>query len=130
MLVVVFASGSAFAQLTERINNPGKIKTGTRPVAGNMGMFLSISTGDIKSLTDSDATTEVQGFLPMGSIKYYIKDDLVFRVGINGQKSKTKRDGEVDPNVNGQGGLTIKKNVSLTSEYYINPAIEASLHEV
>ena len=122
--MAILVSSSSFAQLTERINNPGKIKTGTRPVKGNMGMFLAISSADVRTLLDTTAATKVESILPLGCIKYYISDDLVFRVGVYGKKTKTSRNGEIDPNVNGIGGLTSKKEIGSKSEWFIKPAIE------
>lgn len=121
----------SFAQLSDRVNNPSKFKTGTRPIAGNMGFYLGISSEDVKSWiekedsTSTDSTEEViKSIIPLVSLKYYIKDDLVFRVGIKASKEKTVRDGEIDPAVNGAGGLTSKTNINVTSETYFSPAIE------
>lgn len=130
LLIHLFADAS-FAQLSDRVNNPSKFKTGTRPIAGNMGFYLGISSEDIKTwvekedTTSADSTTEIlKSIIPMVSLKFYIKDDLVFRVGVKSSKEKTVRDGEIDPAVNGAGGLTSKTDIDVTSEIYFSPAIE------
>jgi hypothetical protein len=123
-LSAIALSGTGIAQLTERVNNPGKIKMGTRPVSGNMGFFLAVSADDITAYTDGSDETVIESFLPLASIKYYQDDDLVFRIGINGKKEKVKRFGEIDPNVNGMGGLILKESLTRSSEYYITPAVE------
>jgi hypothetical protein len=121
---------ASFAQLSDRVNNPSKFKTGTRPIAGNMGFYLGISSEDIKTwLAKEDSTTQdsteevIKSIIPLVSLKYYINDDLVFRIGIKASKEKTVRDGKIDPAVNG-GNLTSKTDIRVTSETYFSPAIE------
>lgn len=121
---------TSLAQLSDRVNNPSKFKTGTRPIAGNMGFYLGISSEDIKSWIEEEDTTStdtveiLKTIIPMVSLKFYIKDDLVFRVGVKTSKEKTVRDGEIDPAVNGAGGVTSKTDINVTSETYFSPAIE------
>lgn len=133
LCIINFFAIGAFAQLSDRVNNPSKFKTGTRPIAGNMGFYLGISTEDIKTWTakedtatnDSASTAEeIKSIIPLVSLKFYIKDDLVFRVGVKASKEKTVRDGEIDPAVNGAGGLTSKTDINVTSETYFSPGIE------
>lgn len=130
LALVNFFATASFGQLSDRVNNPSKFKTGTRPIAGNMGFYLGISTEDIKSWTtekdtsNEDSSDVVKTIIPLVSLKFYLKDDLVFRVGIKTSKEKTVRDGEIDPAVNGAGGLTSKTNINITSETYFSPAIE------
>jgi hypothetical protein len=122
--VAMLAGNNTQAQLSDRVNSPSKFKTGTRPITGNLGMFVGVSTDDIKKWTDKDSTTEVQNLLPLVSLKYYHADDLVFRIGVKNVKNKTVRDGKVDPNVNIPGGLTSKTNIEVNSEFYLTPAVE------
>jgi hypothetical protein len=116
---------SSYAQLSERVNNPGKFKTGTRPVAGDMGFYLGFGTGDIKKKDkQSGDSTEVKNVLPLVCIKYYINDDLVFRIGVKTTKDKAVMKGEVDPAINGIGGLISKTDINTVSELYFTPGIE------
>lgn len=131
LAIINFLAFASFAQLSDRVNNPSKFKTGTRPIAGNMGFYLGISSEDIKSWTaeedstSKDSTDEVvKSIIPLVSLKFYIKDDMVFRVGIKISKEKMVRDGLIDPVVNGAGGLTSKTEINITSETYFSPAIE------
>ncbi|HET6245916.1 MAG: hypothetical protein H0V01_15215 [Bacteroidetes bacterium] len=119
--------GSAsFAQLSDRINNPSKFKTGTRPIQGDMGVFIGYNTANIKLKPDSvdNGIEEITSVLPDISIKYYVADDLVFRAGVSTKKEKTLRRGTIDPALNGIGGLSRRDQVSVASEFYITPAIE------
>lgn len=130
LAAICIVAAPAFAQLSDRVNNPSKFKTGTRPIAGNMGFYLGVSSEDVKSWIDEADTSKndtddvVKSIIPLVSIKYYIKDDLVFRIGFKSSKEKTVRDGEIDPGVNGAGGLTSKTDVNITSETFFSPAIE------
>ncbi len=128
--LINFLAFSSFAQLSDRVNNPSKFKTGTRPIAGNMGFYIGVSSEDIKSWTDKkdttskDSTDIVKSIIPLVSLKYYIQDDLVFRIGIKTDKEKKVRDGKIDPAVNGAGGLTSKTDINITAETYFSPSIE------
>ena len=116
--MVAFAS---YAQLSDRVNNPGKFKTGTRPIAGDMGFYLGVGSADLKKEDDS---TKVENILPLDCIKYYMKDNMVFRIGVKANKSKTVLKGEIDPAVNGICGLISKTDITNESGLYITPAIE------
>ena len=53
-----------------------------------------------------------------------MKDNMVFRIGVKANKSKTVLKGEIDPAVNGIGGLISKTDITNESGLYITPAIE------
>ena len=133
LAIINFFAVASFAQLSDRVNNPSKFKTGTRPIAGNMGFYLGISTEDIKtwvakkdtaSKDSTDTSEEIKSIIPLVSLKFYLRDDVVFRIGVKTSKEKTVRAGSIDPGVNGAGGLTSKTDINVTSETYFSPAIE------
>ena len=66
------------AQLSDRQNNPGKFKIGTRPVAGNLGFMLGGSMSDLNAAFKGDSAKNT---LPLLALKYYSSDSKVWRIG-------------------------------------------------
>ncbi|MCD4697050.1 MAG: transporter [Bacteroidales bacterium] len=75
----------ANAQLSEREDNPSVIKTGTRPVEGNFGLFVGPRFSEIREMTDNNI--DVRG-LPLVNVKYYLSNNVEGRVGIQYYKTK------------------------------------------
>ncbi|MCB0804945.1 MAG: hypothetical protein KDC05_04050 [Bacteroidales bacterium] len=83
---------TANAQLSEREDNPSVLKTGTRPVEGNFGLFVGPTFTEISEMIDKDIN--VRG-LPLVNLKYYFTDNVEGRVGIQYYKTKTKIEGDL-----------------------------------
>lgn len=117
---ISLACTQAFAQLSDRVNNPSTFKIGTRPVQGNMGITIGTSYVDLKKIFDKtqDYTT-----MPIVSFKYYQADDLVITIGIKSTKSKRVSYGEADSLLN---DLRMKKNDmrDIENKFMIVPGIE------
>jgi hypothetical protein len=82
----------AQAQLSEREDNPSVLKTGTRPVAGNFGLFIGPTFSEISEMINKNIN--VRG-LPIVNIKYYFTDNVAGRVGIQYYKTKQKLEGDL-----------------------------------
>ena len=79
----------AQAQLSEgKPYSTSSIKTGNRPQAGDWGLYIGPSFSEVvdlinwaKSVNKDEGIAVVRG-LPLLNVKYYIKDNLEFRAGI------------------------------------------------
>src|SRR4030042_1930959 len=99
LIVFIFlfsCSDILYCQLSDRVSSPSTFKIGTRPVSGDLGVYFGIAYKDIVNFLDNK---DYEG-LPLVSIKYYISDNLVGRVGIDYSKEKNVEKGTVDPVVN------------------------------
>lgn len=112
----------AFGQLSDRINNPTTFKTGTRPIAGNMGLIIGANIDDLaNSFGAKDATTFYQK-LPAVYLSYYQKDNFAYRIGIYTWRKSTVIKGSLDPLLN--GGVNDADYSNKTFQFLINPGVE------
>ena len=116
LLVTVLMSGilsnSLLAQLSDRVNSPSTFKTGTRPLAGDMGVFIGVSSEDIDNWLDLQDFTG----LPLINLKYYVTDKFVARLGIQATKTKDVVKGDVDATLDAPIGRTKLEYKNLESE--------------
>lgn len=87
------------AQITTRLDIPSELRFGTRPVAGNYGVFIGPSVFGIVDLVKSTQNVGQNTFLlglPMINVKYYKTDDVEWRLGIQMANEKTRLVGEPD----------------------------------
>lgn len=84
----------SYSQLSDRVNSPSTFKVGTRPLMGDMGLYFGLAYNEIEYWFDHDI--DYTG-LPIISLKYYLTDNDVIRVGIQTSKTKEKTKGTVDP---------------------------------
>ena len=91
----------AHAQLSEREDNPSVIKTGTRPVAGNFGLFIGPTFTEISEMMDKNIN--VRG-LPLVNVKHYFTNNFEGRVGIQYYRTKQKLEDDLSED---EIGLTI-----------------------
>lgn len=118
-------SVNGMAQLSDRENNASKLKIGARPVNGDMGFSVIASNDEIRDWLGGAADTTTERFMmPTFVYRYYLSDDMVFRFGMKSNKENSRREGTIDPNVNGIGGLTAKTDIDNMSEFFFIPAIE------
>lgn len=89
------------AQLSQRQSNPSNYSTGTRPLAGDLGVFLALDVFDLENILDDiqgnedpEDELEVPNF-SLVNAKYYFSNDLVFRVGIVAAKDKSVTRGDI-----------------------------------
>ncbi len=118
--VMLFAM-SLSAQLTTREDIPSVLRYGTRPLAGNFGLYVGPSIFSILDLTRADnikQSTFLLG-LPLVNIKYYKSDILEYRLGIQVANDKTKLVGEPDTST---VGLLYKNRLS-ESVFRLTPAV-------
>jgi len=80
------------AQLSERDNNPSVIKSGTRPVQGNFGLFIGPRFTEISEMLDENI--DVRG-LPLVNVKYFVTDNIEGRFGIQYYKTRQVFDGSL-----------------------------------
>jgi hypothetical protein len=111
---------TSYSQLSDRVNSPSTFKIGTRPLQGDMGLYFGLAYNEIEYWFDNDI--EFTG-LPIISLKYYLTDKDVIRVGIQTSKTKEKTTGTIDPLVDGSI-LTEKNNVDKHSRFLFSPGIE------
>ncbi len=95
VLALTFTS-EVKAQLSDRINNPSVFTTGTRPVAGNFAFYLGADMEQISELFSDEEDVDVKTAIPLINIRYYKKDDLVYRAGFTMWKKKRVLEGEID----------------------------------
>ncbi len=81
-----------FGQLSTRESIPSVIHMGTRPEAGNFGIFIGPSISEIKDMVDKGIRWKG---LPLVNFKYYIKDRLEVRLGLQFSKTREKSDGDL-----------------------------------
>lgn len=103
----------SFAQLSTRENVPGVIRTGTRPQAKDFGIFIGPSISEIKDIVDKDIKWKG---MPLVNFKYYFKDKLEGRIGLQFSKTRENSDGDLLT-----GGST--KAVDMNSYNRITPGI-------
>ncbi|QNL20825.1 hypothetical protein HZR84_02320 [Hyphobacterium sp. CCMP332] len=101
LVSVVFLSEMTFAQLSQRQSNPSNYSTGTRPLAGDMGIFLAVDVFDAQSILDDIAgdenpsdELEVPNF-SLVNFKYYNSNDVVYRIGLVAAKDKSVEKGDL-----------------------------------
>lgn len=109
------------AQLTTREDIPSVLRYGTRPQAGNYGLYIGPSVFGIVDLLRNDnikQSTFLLG-LPLVNIKYYKTDNLEYRLGIQMANEKSKLVGEPDTTT---VGLLFKNKLS-ESVFRLTPAV-------
>ena len=90
LIVALLISNFSFAQISDRSNDNDTYIIGARPQAGDLGIYLGISTEDISNVIkaiDSDTSWQEIG-IPLINIKYYYTDKLVFKVGARAYKKR------------------------------------------
>lgn len=122
LLIVFFMALSltGYAQLSDRVNSPSTFKVGTRPLQGNMGLYFGLAYNEIEYWFENDI--EYTG-LPIVSLKYYVTDNFVGRIGFQVSRKSEIAKGLVDPLVDGSL-LTERNNVDITSKFVLTPGIE------
>ncbi|MFN7847941.1 MAG: hypothetical protein ACK5P4_12075 [Bacteroidota bacterium] len=113
------------AQLSTRENNPSVLKVGTRPAEGNFGFSLIGSSKDLEQFVNNNdsITSEEKKMMPLFVFRYYLSDQLVLRAGIKYERSKEKKSGDIDPNVNGPG-FQSRSNINSSTSLLITPGAE------
>lgn len=122
-LIIVFfitISLTGYSQLSDRVNSPTTFKVGTRPLQGNLGLYFGIDYNQIESWFND--STEYSG-LPIVSLKYYLSDKLVAKMGFQISKVSKTIKGLVDPLVDGSM-LTERNEIDMTSKYIFTPGVE------
>jgi hypothetical protein len=121
-VMMLLCSGLS-AQLITREDAPSVLRFGTRPLAGNYGVFLGPSIFGIADLIrttgDVGANTFLLG-LPMINVKYYKTDDIEWRLGIQMANEKTRLVGESDTTLPDIGN---QKELLSESIFRLTPAI-------
>jgi len=120
LLLFVF-NVSIFSQLSDRVNNASTLKVGTRPIKGDMGVYLGISVREIKEFIDD--TEYVYKGIPLISLKYYASDKWVVRLGVQVMQKSIEESGPVDPNVDGSM-LTERVFRESTLDLLLTPGFE------
>jgi hypothetical protein len=132
--VLVMIASLSFAQLTQRQSNPSNYSTGTRPLAGDFGIFLAVDIFDAENIVNDISGDNSSGDEPLNvpnfslvNLKYYSSNDLVFRVGLVASKAKRVESGTLffpsaSPAV--AGDLLEFKTKSSKRDYAIKPGIE------
>lgn len=106
--------------LTQRQNlDKWVYKQGTRPIKGDLGFYVGASLLEIQKFN----TVMPLSFI---NFRYYLKDDLVVRLGARFYKDKSVNNGTDEFTGAGNTVSGIAESVSRTSdrEYYIKPGIE------
>ncbi len=120
-LLLLLTNVSIFSQLSDRVNNATTLKVGTRPIAGDLGVYFGISAREIKDLIND--TGYVYTGIPLISFKYYATDKWVIRLGVKIKKKMRIESGPVDPNVDGSL-LTERIFREKTSDFLLTPGFE------
>ena len=122
LIVLLFfgLSLTGYSQLSDRVNSPSTFKVGTRPVQGNLGLYFGLAYNEIEYWFDHDL--DYTG-LPIISVKYYMTDNNVIRIGIQTSRTSEKAKGTVDPLVDGSN-LTEKNHVDVNSKFLFSPGYE------
>lgn len=111
------------AQITTREDAPSVLRFGTRPQAGNWGAFIGPSVFGIIDLAKSTENVGQNTFLlglPMVNLKYYKKDDVEWRLGIQMANEKSRLVGEPDTTLPVIGN---QKELLSESIFRLTPAI-------
>jgi hypothetical protein len=118
----------SYGQLSERVNSNSSFKIGTRPVQGNLGIFIGLNRQDFNDLANrwsfdnkKQPMDSVKNFLPIISLRYYISDDNAVRFGINSRRSNLKIKGTFSERPD---KLTELEYQRAKSYFYINPGFE------
>lgn len=77
VVLALFSSAQAYAQLLERDNVKSRIRVGTRPQQGDFGFLFGASLEELSEIFDDDLS--VRGF-PLMSFKYYLSDNIELRL--------------------------------------------------
>lgn len=122
LIVLLFfaVSFTGYSQLSDRVNSPSTFKVGTRPLQGNFGLYFGLAYNELEYWFDHDLTYTG---LPIISLKYYMTDNNVIRIGIQTSRTSEKAQGTVDPLVNGSG-ITEKNSVDVNSKFLFSPGFE------
>jgi hypothetical protein len=122
LIVLLFfaVSLTGYSQLSDRVNSPSTFKVGTRPLQGNYGLYFGLAYNEIEYWFDHDLTYTG---LPIISLKYYLTDNNVIRIGIQTSRTSEKAKGTVDPLINGSG-ITEKNSVDVNSKFLFSPGFE------
>lgn len=83
---------AGFAQLSTRENVPGVIRTGTRPQAGNWGIYIGPSVTEVLDMVDKKVSWRG---VPLVNLKYYQTDRLEWRLGLLFNKTREKEKGKL-----------------------------------
>lgn len=100
IMVLVFSFTSS-AQISDRMNDASTYYLGARPIAGNIGVYMGLSTQDAEDLLDS---TFNESGTPLINLKYYVTDKFVLKGGAKVWKKARSLEGEIDPSQIFQGG--------------------------
>lgn len=100
LIVLLFSNFSffSFAQISDRSNDEDTYIMGARPQAGDIGIYLGISTEDISNIVkavDSDTSWQKIG-IPLINVKYYYTDKLVFKAGARAYKKRRSIEGDLE----------------------------------
>ena len=115
-LMLFMVTGNLFAQLSDRENTNSTIRTGTRPLSGDMGVYVGISSADILAIVDSSINLT---YIPIINFKYYVSDNIVARISYSGYKRSQKLTGTL---LNTDIGF--EDNSFVMSRYLFTPDIE------
>ncbi len=121
VVALAFFNTEAFAQLSERVNNPSTFRLGTRPTQGNLGFSVGYSMADNDSLKNGNAA--ISSYIPLISLKYYLADDIVISLGMKSMKSSRKISGDLDQTLNGGTASHYEKN-NITTKNYLKIGVE------
>lgn len=114
VILIAFATPLS-AQLSERENNPSVMKTGTRPKAGNFGIYFGPSLAEYNEIIDENV--DFRG-LPFMNLKYFYSDRIEMRVGVMYYKTKSKLEGKL---ATGEIGYELATDVE--SFFRLSPGI-------
>ncbi len=91
ILMTFSTSFNAFAQLTEREDNPSLVSTGTRPVQGDFGLLFGPSIVEIEDMFDKNIN--LRG-LPVVKLKYFVANNIEVRLGFQHYKKQQYFEGD------------------------------------
>lgn len=111
---------NGYSQLSDRVNSPSTFKIGTRPLKGNLGIYFGLAYNEIEYWFDNDL--DYTG-LPLVSIKYYMTDKFVTRIGFQIYKTREILKGSVDPVVSGST-INLRNNVDINGRFIFSPGME------
>ncbi len=137
LTIFAFFQANVIGQLSDRQNNPTTFKIGTRPVAGNMGLYIGGTIQNIQKSVDDFADVDLDPFkltmedfnedasnsrIPAVLLKFYKTDNMVYRIGILSKTQKAVIKGSLNQDVMGFSGdaeFSRRK-----SEFIILPGLE------
>jgi hypothetical protein len=120
-LAVIFSS-MCFAQLSTRENTVGVFKSGSRPVAGDFGLFVGPSLQEIEDMSNSDQFTW-RG-IPLVNIKYYYTDNIECRLGLQFSGKSQTMDGELNNSKSAdyvENESSSYNRISIGAAYHFSP---------